>query len=511
MRMKKISGNNKETKRAKKAQFVHYERINKKAQRKIESLLNHDKNALAIFKQISAGHNTYVRATRKEDSYFDMSWIKNIEDTLPHLEKIIEHPKITTKTTTSVVPLELSKKINSESVQHLASHSQYVKSVDKDGNVIPERILNIFTEDEFVTYENRMIATLIRHLIIFIGKRYEYLSKNSELVNNETLYVKSISNVNNCKLEIETKIKFSRNTVDRDGNDIKSYLTRVEYMKNLVNTFNHTEFMSNFTKIRDVRSPLLRTNIIRKNPDYRACAQLFTFINSYNKIGINFTVHEDFKKMSSEEEKYLGSLNVLNFLSMNCDPSIEAINVKEKTYTPKVMTTADDGLFYFENYKDNPVFIRADDKYFEELEKLITPEVKAKPSKEELEVYKENYKKKKEIEAQKQALLLLKKRKEKAEKDRLKAEAHQDKVAAEAKRKAEEELKEAQRKAEEEMLAKVRENIVHEAKKDKEDYVPETPKVLKEEAKTPIATANQETNPTKKVELEENKVEEIKK
>ena len=474
--MKKKNTLNPNSMRVKKAQFVHYERINKKAQRKIESLLNNDKNALEIFKQISAGHNTYVRVTRKEDSYFDINWIKNIEDTLPHLEKIIEHPKITTKTTNSVVPLELCKKVNSETVRHLASHSQYVKSVDKNGNVIPEKLLNVFTEDEYNTYENRMIATLIRHLIIFIGKRYEYLSKNSELVNVETLYVKNVSYVNNCHLEVETKIKFSRDTVDRDGNDIKSYLSRIEYMKNLVNTFNHTEFMSNFSKVRDVHNPLLRTNIIRKNPDYHACAQLFTFINSYNKIGINFIVHEDFKKMSRDEEKYLGSLSVLNFLSMNCDPSVAAINVKEKTYSPKVMTTADDSLFYFENYRDNPVFIRADDKYYEDIVKTITPKLKAKPSKKELEVYKEGYKKKKEIDAQKEALLLLKKRKEKAEKERIKAETQQDKLVADAKRKAEELLKEAQRIAEEEMLTRVRGNIVEEAKKDKENYTFTSPK-----------------------------------
>src|SRR5574344_845059 len=202
-----------DTKREKKAKFVRYERINAKAQRKFESLLKNDKNALAIFKQVSAGNNVYIRESRKEDSKFD-----------------------------------LSKKINSESVQHLASHAQFVKTVDKNGNVTPEKLLNIFAEDEYNIYENRMVATLISHLIILFGIRYNYLNKNSGLVNYETLYVKNVSEVNGCHLEVETKIKFSRNTVDKNGNDMKSYLDRIKYMVDLVSTFNHTSFMKNFTK-----------------------------------------------------------------------------------------------------------------------------------------------------------------------------------------------------------------------------------------------------------------------
>src|SRR5574344_1459809 len=405
-----------DTKREKKAKFVRYERINAKAQRKFESLLKNDKNALAIFKQVSAGNNVYIRESRKEDSKFDLSWIKNIEDTLPHVEKIIEHPKISTKTTSDVVPLELRKKINSESVQHLASHAQFVKTVDKNGNVTPEKLLNIFVEYEYNIYENRMVATLIRHLIIFLGIRYNYLNKNSGLVNYETLYVKNVSEVNGCHLEVETKIKFSRNTVDKNGNDMKSYLDRIKYMVDLVSTFNHTSFMKNFTKVRDVHTPLLRTNIIRKNPDYRACAALLSFLNSYNKIGINFTVHEDFHKLSKEDEKYLSSLNVLNFLSMNANPSEEAILTKEKEYEPKVLVD-DKDLFYFENYKDRPVFVRADDAYFKDIEKQLAPVVKEKPTKEEIAANKAAYKEKKRLEAEKRALLELKKRKDKARKE----------------------------------------------------------------------------------------------
>src|SRR5574344_176877 len=92
-------------------------KLDQKLSSRIESMLKSDKTALAVFDALKNGQNTYVRMERTEDSAVDISWVNIINDTIPAIGKIIQNPRITTKTVNYVVPIELSKKKNSESVR----------------------------------------------------------------------------------------------------------------------------------------------------------------------------------------------------------------------------------------------------------------------------------------------------------------------------------------------------------------------------------------------------------
>ena len=110
---------------------------------KMESL-SKDKNADSIYRALMNGKNNYLRMSHIESSRFDPSWIKVIEDVLYDLGEIINNPRQVTKTESSVVPIELARKINGESVTHLASHTQLIKEIDEQGNVVPSKILAHF-------------------------------------------------------------------------------------------------------------------------------------------------------------------------------------------------------------------------------------------------------------------------------------------------------------------------------------------------------------------------------
>ena len=134
-----------------------------------------------ILASLSAGKNTYMRMDRLESSSFDSSWIDEIEGVIFDLGEIIANPRLNTKTEGNIVPVELARKTSAESVQHLASHTQYIKEIDEYGNVIPSKLLTMNYADDIKTYENRFIATFVRRLILFIEKRYEFVSKFAEL------------------------------------------------------------------------------------------------------------------------------------------------------------------------------------------------------------------------------------------------------------------------------------------------------------------------------------------
>ena len=78
----------------------------------------------------------------KGSSFFNDEWIRKIEDCIYELGQIVNNPLEVTTTEGNIVPVELAKKINYESIQHLASHTQYIKDIDEEGNVVPSKILS---------------------------------------------------------------------------------------------------------------------------------------------------------------------------------------------------------------------------------------------------------------------------------------------------------------------------------------------------------------------------------
>ena len=93
-----------------------------------------------ILEALTNGKNTYMRLDRTESSSFDKTWIEVIEGVIFDLGEIVQNPRLNTKTEGAIVPVELARKTNAESVQHLASHTQFVKEIDEYGNVIPSKI-----------------------------------------------------------------------------------------------------------------------------------------------------------------------------------------------------------------------------------------------------------------------------------------------------------------------------------------------------------------------------------
>ena len=142
-----------------------YQKLNDAYVKKINSLVKTNKTASEVYTQLSDGNNRYLKMNRIETSSYDTEWIEKIEDSILDLGQIIKNPWKTTKTQGNIVPVELARKTNSESIRHLSSHTQYVKSVDRRGNITPNKVLTIETVDNYATYENRFIPTLIKRLV----------------------------------------------------------------------------------------------------------------------------------------------------------------------------------------------------------------------------------------------------------------------------------------------------------------------------------------------------------
>ena len=363
---------------------------------KVQSL-NQDKNIDDIYHSLLNGKNAYMRYHRYESSLFDSSWIDVVEDVLYDLGEIVSNPKSVTAVESNVVPIELAKKIDGESVQHLASHTQYVKDIDAHGDVIPGKILSHSNEDSIFTYENRFIATFIRRLVLFVEKRYEYIEKRGNLHFEEVLYLKNNAIVNGAEVEIETKIKVKKESDDEIALKSKAYVERIKKMREYIFYYYNSPFMRKLKNEKDVKKPILQTNIIRKNLKYNKCYRTFLFIEKFNTLGVNYKVDESYHDFSKAQLADLNYLLLSQYLSIQNKEEYKEIKKTSKTYKPKIVTNIDDEIFTFgEPLTGTLEFVRVDEEYRKYLNDLGDIGLPLRPNKYERLYYAGEYQLRKE-------------------------------------------------------------------------------------------------------------------
>ena len=370
--------------------------INRSYQSRMKALIK-GKHEQEIFDSLKDGKNSYLRLDRLASSSFDKSWIETIENVIFDLGAIIANPRSNTKVEGTLTPVELARKTNSESVQHLASHTQYIKEVDEYGNVIPSKLLSMYADDDIHTYENRFIATFVRRLMLFISKRYEYITKYAELRNEEILFFKNYSVVDGADVEIETKVKVSYKNEDEEAVRNSKYVDRIMQTRQYILYFYNSPFMKALKNEKDVRNPIIQTNIIRKNPKYRHCYEVYRFIESYDRLGVNYKIDENYSLFNDEEINELNRTLFANYITLKGNSESKSSKKNTKVYKPKILTSMDDESFIYGKLFEGPIeFVRIDQGYQDYLDSKIKKDLPLHPTKKEKEYYSLEYEKKSE-------------------------------------------------------------------------------------------------------------------
>lgn len=449
-----------------------------------------DETAREALTHLSEGQNSYMRMDRVESSSFDLSWIKKIEDCLFDLGDIITNPREVTASVANLVPVELARKTNAESVRHLASHTQYIKTIDERGQVIPSKILNIANETDIHTYENRFIATLVRRLVIFVEKRYEFVKAFAPLHDEEILYFKSKANIGGEEVEVETKVKVRSNAENAVAQSSNSYIERIKNIREYVLYYYNSNFMRTMKTDHDVRAPIVMTNILRKNPKYHKCYELFNFIQRYENLGVAYKVNEDVFDYNEKELKELNMVMFANYLALKSKDKKNKLKAKNRVYKPKLLKSLEDEPFIYDELLKGPVeYVRVDESYQQYLNSLVKKDLPVRPTKLEKEYYKEEIeqkKKNKEEQSEKEKLIKRKEKEQKAwEKKVQNIIAKRQKEEAEAERKRLEDI----RLAEEQRIEEERQKLIETAKTDEFD-IPEEPVIEEKPAETPADETN---------------------
>ena len=292
---------------------------------------------------IDTGNNKYSLFNRYFEKKIDLRWVEEIEACIIPLDNIMRVPRKFIVQEEEIVPIERARKITNESIRHLAQHTNMIAKVEGD-DVTPNQILNVFREESYEVYENRFVYTLMQNLIRFIDVRYDVIFNISDDDNMASLKMESDFNRGRekvtYKLEVSAQSGGSEldDTAGLDGENASAF-QRIERIKKIINEYAHSSFMKELRNCVPVRPPIMRTNAIQKNPNFRACLKLWQFIQSYTDLGYEITVKESNDMVSDEYRNHLNQVMALNYMMLKANTlSEDAVGQqKRRKLKPKLL------------------------------------------------------------------------------------------------------------------------------------------------------------------------------
>ena len=262
---------------------------------KSDSFMNHLSSTLAVKRDY-------------EMRQYDYQWLDIIEDVLPYLDNILRNPKRFIINEEEIVKVELARKVTVESVIHLTQHTNLIQDIDKNGDVKPSKILNINKEESLDTYENRFIYTLIQNLRTFFEQRVETTGDNSYYVDKKNLKYEATSRVGTEDIHVSLFIDaVDKNIMQMDNEKSKlTYAQRLKNVKVQIDGFMGSELMQTLAKLHvsPVRSPIRKTNVILKNPNFQKAEALWNYIQTYVNQDKNENNKEDYYDEGALKNEY---------------------------------------------------------------------------------------------------------------------------------------------------------------------------------------------------------------
>lgn len=221
---------------------------------------------------------------RKEYNY---SWIDILEDVLPYLDNILRNPKKFIINEEEIVKVELARRVTVESVIHLTQHTNLIQDIDeKNGDVRPSKILNINKDESLDTYENRFVYTLINNLDRFFNDRSSNIANESSCFDRKRFGYEANTRIGSENIKISLNLESLNKTTSAPKTETgMSISERLASIKMQLDSFSCSELMQTLSKLHvpPVRSPIRKTNVILKNPNFQKAEKLWNYIQSYNQ------------------------------------------------------------------------------------------------------------------------------------------------------------------------------------------------------------------------------------
>ena len=306
-----------------------------------------------IANAIISGDNKMFHNVLSEAIFLDESWVDCVEANIHSIEAVIKNPKRFIKDDEIIVEVEKARRTTSRTVQHLASHTKNIAAVGEDGSIKPKRVLTVEMEEDIGIYENRFVCSLIDRLLIFVERRYKDINEKMHAYDttNIKLNSKFALGDNDVSYKIELALKQPpHDRIQLEKN--KDLVKRIELIRKRIRVIIGTPVYRKLSNLKPVNPPIMKTNIITMNVDYKNCYALWMYISAYSAVGYSVDVKD---KDLPVDNDYFDDMTVISALSVKA--LIDNESKKRKDFDKiEFGETKEKQYKVFTNFKYSPSF-----------------------------------------------------------------------------------------------------------------------------------------------------------
>lgn len=267
-----------------------------------------------FFSALRGGKNKILHNVVSQAVMLDDSWILTLENSLHSIEQIVRNPRKFIAENELILDVAKVRRTTSKTVRHLTTNSQFVQNIDKNGDVMPKKLLTVELDEDLAIYENRFICALINRLILFVEQRHKDLDGKMDMYEQTNVCMQSEFDYGESKFKCNISLQVNQPPEGKQRIDKnKELFERVEVIRRRLRVLQTTEFMKKLSKTKPVRPPIQKTNLLNKNVDYNNCYRLWLYISSYTYLGYSIEVKD---KNLPVDGDYYDDLTVLSALSL---------------------------------------------------------------------------------------------------------------------------------------------------------------------------------------------------
>lgn len=229
-------------------------------------------------------------------------WIKAIEEGLVYVEKAVAEERQFIRTQGEVIPIEKVKHVSKDSVEHLAKHSEMITHVPEreTDTIVPDKLYMTERLSDYAVYENRFLYMMLCYLRDFIEYRLEKIETLRRTYIGNMRINKEITEKKRT-LTVETRIYEKRTDNPFPVADSRSgaLVGRIKDCMSIITSLLATDLMMQVAKSPMIKPPIVKTNVLKMNNNFKHALALYDYIASYRGDGYSYEeVHYNFAPFS---------------------------------------------------------------------------------------------------------------------------------------------------------------------------------------------------------------------
>ncbi|MDE6667071.1 MAG: hypothetical protein K2K38_01835 [Clostridia bacterium] len=257
-------------------------------------------------------------------------WIQAIEEGLVFVEKAVGEERQFIRTNGEVVPIEKVRKISKDSVEHLAKHSDMITHVpeEEDDLLVPDKLYMVEKLSDYAVYENRFLYMMLCYIKAFIEYRLEKIEDlRRKYVGDMSITKDVVTKKRTLRIKAAVYEERTDNPFPLPDEKSAKQVQRIKDCQSIINALLNTDLMLQVAKSPMIKPPIVKTNVLKMNNNFKHALALYDYIASYKGQGFEYEeVVFNFAPFSDKiADEIAEAANLTSFLAYKIGNDIESI------------------------------------------------------------------------------------------------------------------------------------------------------------------------------------------